>query len=311
VEFWEAWFRTGGLHWPSDFQQRTSGATTTPDDVAALIDAAASGPEPVRVLDVGSGPISVLGDVPARWPNATLISLDPLASVYNRLLDGAGLDRVPRVTFGLSEFPDSFVDGPVDVIHCRNALDHAFDPVRAIIQLLGMLRPGGRMVLRHFENEGAHGGYGGLHNWNFTRSDEGHFIVWCRDYGVDVSDLVAPYATLEVSLSGDERPLVTCVFEKTAHVTEAEEPWTAVAALHVAEAIAMALRGDLPAHDGDSPAGADQSAALEREAALRALSESRLRDAEAALATVMGSRSWRLTAPMRRLAALRRTRRQR
>jgi SAM-dependent methyltransferase len=67
--------------------------------------------------------------------------------------------------------PDQF-----DLVYSSNALDHSYDPLLAIRQMLTAVKPGGYVYLWHFANEGLHESYHGLHQWNFDiRQDD--FIV--------------------------------------------------------------------------------------------------------------------------------------
>jgi SAM-dependent methyltransferase len=43
--------------------------------------------------------------------------------------------------------PDSF-----DVAYASNTLDHSYDPLRAIRQMIAVVRPGGIVLLQHFPN---------------------------------------------------------------------------------------------------------------------------------------------------------------
>jgi hypothetical protein len=75
--------------------------------------------------------------------------------------------------------------------HMRNALDHAFDPLEGILQLLHVTKPGGFVLLRHAQNEGVVGKFRvGLHQWAFDVDDSTppHFIVWNDVVRVDVTE---------------------------------------------------------------------------------------------------------------------------
>ena len=46
--------------------------------------------------------------------------------------------------------------------------------------MLSLAKPGGKILLRHMEDEGANGNYNGLHQWNFTE-ENGRAVVWNPD----------------------------------------------------------------------------------------------------------------------------------
>ena len=58
-----------------------------------------------------------------------------------------------------------------------NSLDHSADPFTIISNMVGLVRPGGIVLLRHKRNEGESARYGGLHQWNFDVVDDS-LIVW-------------------------------------------------------------------------------------------------------------------------------------
>ncbi len=80
----------------------------------------------------------------------------------------------------------------------QNALDHAYDPVAGIFQLLFVTKVGGRVVLRHAENEGLPGSFiFGLHQWAFTTSpDQREFVIWNPQRVVNVSEKLRGIATV-------------------------------------------------------------------------------------------------------------------
>jgi SAM-dependent methyltransferase len=76
--------------------------------------------------------------------------------------------------------PDSF-----DIVHCRNALDHSFDPLRGVIEMLRLVRIGGVVVLYHNPNEAQSEDYSGFHQYNFDVQDD-RFIIWRGEARFDV-----------------------------------------------------------------------------------------------------------------------------
>lgn len=55
-----------------------------------------TGPGPYKVIDVGAGPVSVLG----HHTEVFLTAVDPLADEYNALLDKAGIVPTVRTSVG-------------------------------------------------------------------------------------------------------------------------------------------------------------------------------------------------------------------
>jgi hypothetical protein len=53
--------------------------------------------------------------------------------------------------------------------------------------MLEVVKPGGYVLLRHYENEAETANYEGFHQWNFC-VDDGHFIIWNPESRLSVND---------------------------------------------------------------------------------------------------------------------------
>lgn len=71
---------------------------------------------------------------------------------------------------------DAFGENSFDLVYARNCLDHGYDPMLAIQQMLKVVRVGGVVLFEHGVNEGERQGYQGLHQWNFCVSDD-RFVI--------------------------------------------------------------------------------------------------------------------------------------
>lgn len=200
--FWERWMQSRGLEWPEDFQQRLVSNTPLLHEVARRLPLGVN--EPV-VLDVGSGPLSKIGRTVDEVVQPRIIACDPLMNHYLRLLHENGLSPLTECLEAPAEdlsayFPPNFAD----VVHCSNALDHSFDPIRGIEEMLYVAKPGASVVLLHATNEAENENYEGFHQWNFD-ADSGRFIIWNKQTRIDANDHFAKYASTEASRSHDGR----------------------------------------------------------------------------------------------------------
>ena len=137
----------------------------------------------VRVLDVGSGPVSQVGTISARW-QIEITAVDPLAAEYLELCDEFGLPRRNGVVNQVGDFEtltESFAEGSFDIVHCRNALDHSRDPLLGIRQMLAVCKVDGACFLAHATDEGEKQRYDGLHQWNLAPLDDGDLAIRSRD----------------------------------------------------------------------------------------------------------------------------------
>ena len=155
LHFWDQWLATQGLQWPDDFQSRLDPHREIEPWLLCEVDNG-----PVRVLDVGSGPLTCLGFY-HRGRRVELTACDPLAPFYAELIAKHGVSCPVPTQLGFAEDLSAFFSlDEFDVVHCRNALDHSFEPVRGIEEMLLVLKPGGQIVLSHVINEAEHGQYG-------------------------------------------------------------------------------------------------------------------------------------------------------
>lgn len=194
VQFWEDFIRTRGLDWPHDFRDRLNPDLPFPPHLRARLV-----PEPppgsvIRVLDVGSGPLTTLG---TRWEGRTveLVPIDPLADRYNELLDQAGITPPNRTRHGEAErLTEYFPEGHFDLAHAVNSLDHSYNPLESIRQMLLVVKPGAYVQLEHAADEAETQKYDGLHQWNF-RIESGRLVIWRPgerlDVGAELGGLVS------------------------------------------------------------------------------------------------------------------------
>jgi SAM-dependent methyltransferase len=191
VDFWAGWLTgaPGTEQWADDREARLNPQTEIRDPVVrAELDRNPA--EDVRILDVGAGPLTWLG---YRYPGKklTIVSVDPLAADYDRLLRDAGLEPPVRtIRVAGEDLPEHFDPASFDIAYATNALDHSADPLTIISNMLTVVRPGGIVILRHKRNEGQSARYSGLHQWNFDAVDGG-LLLWNEAAEIDVGAALA------------------------------------------------------------------------------------------------------------------------
>jgi SAM-dependent methyltransferase len=174
------------------------------DYLASVIDRIPS--ETVEILDVGAGPMTVLGKVhPGK--SLAITATDPLAREYNRVLARCALEPPVRTEPAEAEkLSEQLGDRRFDIVHARNSLDHSADPVAGVEQMLAVTRPGGFVVLLHLEKEGERERYLALHKWDFFAED-GRLIIAGPGPGGprrDISAMLAGRAEVECSIRAGE-----------------------------------------------------------------------------------------------------------
>lgn len=191
IDFWSRWVQDKGGYYSEDFKERMGGEKEFDSRLASLYPVG----QDLKVLDVGAGPVSVLGQKCER--NSVIITAtDPLADAYDWIFESNNLQPPIRSMFSPAEDLNSYLPlNSFDLVHCRNALDHSFDPVRGIECMLAVCRPGGFVVLVHNTNVAIKEGYRGLHQYNFD-GEEGQFIIWNEKYRCNVTSHLASSATV-------------------------------------------------------------------------------------------------------------------
>jgi SAM-dependent methyltransferase len=197
--FWDRWMQERGGQWPEEFRQRFDPETPL-DPCIAAIARGMDKPE-VTILDVGSGPAPATG-YKLEGTALRITAVDPLASIYKNLLARHRLSPPVAPTFAPAEELSSFFEpNSFDIVHCRNALDHSFDPLRGISEMLKVVRISGLILLRHYQNEAEHGEYDGFHHYNFDcRGDR--FVIWNQSMLVDIGDFLSGQAQVSCTMPG-------------------------------------------------------------------------------------------------------------
>jgi SAM-dependent methyltransferase len=194
VGFWRNQLETGGGKWKEAFQRRIGADPPLDGRLESLV--RRMGLDAVEILDVGAGPVTSVGrSSPHCRPRVRAV--DPLAPLYSRLLAAAGIAPAVETEFAPAEALSYFLPlHSFDVVHCRNALDQAINPLLGILQMLTMLRPGGIVYLRHNANEAEHHGYAGLHQFNFS-VEGSRFLIRNPARSVDVGEWLSGIAEIE------------------------------------------------------------------------------------------------------------------
>ncbi len=176
ITFWRRVLTTRGGEWPQDYLNRRDPALRLDPNITRRF------PETqhlLRVLDVGAGPMTLLGKV---WPGhrVELTAVDALASEYDQVLEECGVVPLVRTRLCESErLLEALPRDRFDVVYAQNTLDHSYQPLEAISQMIAVARPGGLVMMGHNTDEAEREQYQGFHQWNFRVEGE-DLIVWNR-----------------------------------------------------------------------------------------------------------------------------------
>jgi SAM-dependent methyltransferase len=205
VGHWDLWLSSRGMADPGDFARRIAPDQPLQEHLKSLLPEANG--RPYRILDVGAGPLSTVGKM-CNGSRIELLAIDPLASVYDSLLEKNGITPPVRTKYGEAErVGELYPEGSFDLVHAANSLDHAHDPVAAIKAATRVVRPGGHVFLEHILNEGDREQYGGLHQWNFGVTGDSFTIASSAGQKTDMVKELADVARVTHSIYeiGDPR----------------------------------------------------------------------------------------------------------
>jgi SAM-dependent methyltransferase len=131
----------------------------------------------LRILDVGCGPLSVLGKK-VDGLELDLIGVDPLASEYSQILKTHGIAAPHKTLASTAEsLLDLFEPNSFEFVHSRNALDHCEDPIRVIANMLTLVKEHCYIFINICQNEAENAGYTGFHRWNFDIIAD-QVVIW-------------------------------------------------------------------------------------------------------------------------------------
>ena len=214
VSFWHHFLATKGDRWPEGYKSRFKTDSLVDERLRKRI--ALHPSEHIRILDVGAGPLTTVGRVvPGKVIEIT--PTDPLADMYDLLLEKTGTEPLVRTRFADAEnLSHFFASGSFEVVHCRNALDHSYDPLAGIIEMLKVVTEDGFVYLEHLENEADFEGYQGLHQWNFTER-EGDFVIWSKTEEHSLADLFAGAVFIDTErVTRDDRDWIVLTLRRNA-----------------------------------------------------------------------------------------------
>lgn len=199
IKFWDKWFSSLGLAWPEEYQRRIN------PNPEFTLENFISNPlgNNIKVLDVGSGPISPVGINSTKW-NICLEACDPLSPFYAKLFIKYNIKPyvIPKFAYAES-LVDCYESESFDIVHMSNALDHSIMPLECLKNMIEVAKIGGKIILVHNENEAENESYAGFHQWNISIEDN-NFILWNKNEKINVNLVLGEYCVInsEVFNSG-------------------------------------------------------------------------------------------------------------
>ncbi len=186
LKWWRQWLSTEeGAQWKREVQNPRSVLRDRliTDRIKQLSQ------DSISILDVGAGPVTSLGyTYPGK--SIAITASDPLAKQYRRMLESAMINApVKTAPCHGEQLLDRYAANSFDFVYACNSLDHSYDPLLVIRNMLALAKKDGYVVLRHYKNEAKTGNYDGMHQWNFDikRND---LIIWNKECEYKLSEII-------------------------------------------------------------------------------------------------------------------------
>ena len=166
------------------------------------------------LIDVGCGPGTITCDLARLVAPGRVVGVDAAVAVVEEARTLA--TDTPGVTFEVADlFALPFPDDSFDVVHAHQVLQHVADPVRALVEMRRVCRPGGLVAARDSDYpaftfapadadlDRAIAAYGELTRVNRAHWDAGRRLLgWAHAAGLDE---VTSSASVWCFATGEER----------------------------------------------------------------------------------------------------------
>ena len=192
VQYWDAYFRTKGLKWADTYKLRFDPDLPLQPRPAALLPPQSE----IHILDVGAGPLTCLGKK-HEGKNVQITAVDPLADEYDKILEKHQIQPLVRTQKLTAEhLTNRFSPNSFSLVFARNCIDHSFNPEEAILKMIDVAKKNGYVLLEHRPNEAENENYLGLHQWNFSMSADGDFLISSKSETVNMTRKYAELCTM-------------------------------------------------------------------------------------------------------------------
>jgi SAM-dependent methyltransferase len=125
------------------------------------------------------------------------VPVDPLADEYGALLKRYEIEPPVRTIKAHGErLLEQFAPGTFDIAYATNSLDHSYDPLLIVRNMLALVNEAGVVLLRHVLREGVRQQWVGPHQWNFD-VDGGDVLIWNHAVRHSLGSALAAQASVE------------------------------------------------------------------------------------------------------------------
>jgi ubiquinone/menaquinone biosynthesis C-methylase UbiE len=209
IRFWDNCFKTNGLIWPDEFKLRFDPGLELQKEIIPFLPNSST----IDILDVGAGPLTFLGK---KYKNKklTITAVDPLADAYDKILQKYSVKPLIRtIKLNAEDLTKKFNDNSFDLVVARNSIDHSFSPIKALDEMVKVVKKGRYIFMLHKPNEAINEQWAGLHQWNFSE-DKGDFIISSKHLNYNFSKEFQKECTVTCKLNSSDGMLYTYILKK-------------------------------------------------------------------------------------------------
>lgn len=170
AQFWKGFVKSERFLGWIDKSRKTPELNET---AAAILRVAARRRMPCPILDVGSGPVSILTGL-LKAEEAVITAADPLAEEYAEMVDYAGHLLSPPCPVAAEDLLEYFGPNAFSIVHCSNALDHVANVETALRAMCHVAQS--MVMVQGFVDEADHERFQGFHQHNLSL--DGDSLVW-------------------------------------------------------------------------------------------------------------------------------------
>jgi SAM-dependent methyltransferase len=150
--------------WRADYGKRLDPDARLQEVIARRIDPTV---KVNRILDVGSGPLTSINRK-CDFCEVSITAVDPLADFFNEIMEARGITPPVRPITGWGErLTELFGEDQFDITYSRNAIDHSYDPIKCIDEMIRVTKKDHYVIVEVNERAGSLEGWRGLHQWDF------------------------------------------------------------------------------------------------------------------------------------------------
>lgn len=169
LAFWRDYLASGGLWEPEACRFRFDPDSALQPHIAVRLPAHVPASE-LAILDCAAGPATTLGKT-LHGERLQIVAIDALAERYAEILRDLHLEPPVPTRPGEVEWLDcQFPAAGFSLVYMRFALDHLYDPILGLRQMVKVTRPGGTVMIEHYRDE-REVEYAGLKQWTLTPMD--------------------------------------------------------------------------------------------------------------------------------------------